>query len=176
MEEWKPINNLYSVSNEGRVRSEDRCSVDERGRVMFRKGKILTPGERKDGYLVVNISDGKNRKTERVHRLVACAFILNPNNLPWINHKYGNRKDNRVSEIEWCTPSMNNLHAFTVLNRAPVINKGAKNGYSKPILDFSTGIYYECAREASSALGIKQSTLSAMLRGQNPNFTSLKYC
>lgn len=68
-----------------------------------------------NGYKVVNI-DGK---TKLIHRLIGEAYIPNPFNLPIMNHKNGNKQDNALSNLEWCTYHHNNKHAFRVLGRKP---------------------------------------------------------
>ena len=95
-EEWKPVvgyEGLYKVSNQGRVRSLPRNSTS---------GKILKLKTNTDGYLLATLyKDGKS-KSYRVHRLVALAFIPNPNNLPEINHKSEEKWLNTVDNLEWC--------------------------------------------------------------------------
>lgn len=102
---WKPINGfegLYEVSNTGLVRSMDRVIVTKRGVKKPLKGKILKPNMN-DGYAYICLSkDGKELKY-KAHRLVAEAFIPNPDNLPYINHKNECKSDNRVENLEWCT-------------------------------------------------------------------------
>ena len=98
---------LYEVSNLGRVRSLD--SYDRLGR-LHKKGKILKPAIIKDGYLQVHLSKEGKKKTFMVHRLVAQAFIPNPEGLPIINHKDENPKNNRVENIEWCDYKYNSIY------------------------------------------------------------------
>jgi hypothetical protein len=100
MEIWKPISEyegLYWVSNEGRVRSIR---------------KILKPCNVAGGYLNVVLCVNNNKSRPRIHRLVAKAFIPNLNNKPDINHIDGNKLNNNVSNLEWCTKSENALHAY----------------------------------------------------------------
>ena len=102
MEEWRDIEGyegLYQISNLGRVKSFPRPTTP---------GGILKINKRKDGYCSVMLC--KNGKTKRfsVHRLVAQAFIPNPNNLPIINHKDENPSKNIVDNLEWCDYEYNN--------------------------------------------------------------------
>lgn len=80
--------------------------------------KFLKPGLNGAGYLFVNLrvctKPYPKYKMERVHRLIAKAFIPNPNNYPCINHIDGNKLNNNVSNLEWCTYSYNNIHALKI--------------------------------------------------------------
>ena len=100
-EEWLPIKDyedLYQVSNYGRVKSLER--IDSLGRTV--KERILKPINDKDGYQLVQLyKDGKG-KTFKIHRLVANAFIDNPNNLPQVNHIDEVKTNNHISNLEWC--------------------------------------------------------------------------
>ena len=104
---WKDIKDyegLYQVSNYGRVRSLDR--YDNVGR--SRKGSIMTVTDNGKGYRAISLSKNGARKTYKVHRLVAEAFIPNNDNLPQINHKDENRYNNHVDNLEWCSSKYNN--------------------------------------------------------------------
>lgn len=104
-EVWKNIEKYpgYQVSNLGRVRS---LNYRRTGQVM-----VLKPRKNNWGYLqVILCKDGK-QKTCTVHRLVAIAFIPNPDNLPCINHKDENKENNCVENLEWCSVAYNNTYA-----------------------------------------------------------------
>ena len=112
MEIWKPIPNYegyYEVSSMGRVRSVDKLIPHPRNKTMVlpRRGRILKPEFDKYGYPVVTFSVETKRKTFKVHRLVALAFIPNPNNLPQIDHINTKRYDNRPENLRWCTTQQN---------------------------------------------------------------------
>ena len=111
LEEWKPIvgyEGFYEVSTEGRVRSLPRATTH---------GGILKPILNNQGYASVHLSREGKDKIYRINRLVAQAFIPNPDGKPEVNHKNGVRDDNRVDNLEWATTSENNLHACRVLGR-----------------------------------------------------------
>lgn len=105
MEEiWKPIEecNDYYISNFGRIKSFKYDKVN---------GKIMKPSRTTKGYLQLDLQlDGRKRQNRvhlAVHRLVARAFIPNPDNLPQVNHKDENKENNHVNNLEWCTNEYN---------------------------------------------------------------------
>lgn len=119
MEEvWKDIKGfegLYQVSNLGRVRSLDRY-VDYGYSIAYRKGKIMKAGKISNGYMQVELTNGKKIIHALVHRLVAEAFIPNPYNLPQVNHKDEKTSNNSVDNLEWCT-SKENINYGTGIKR-----------------------------------------------------------
>lgn len=113
-EEWKqhPNHSLYIISNQGRVKRKGYTTTHDR----YWKERILTNIEHDDGYLAVNIlKDDGERQIVLVHRLVAETFIPNPNNLPEVNHKNGNKQYNLVNNLEWCTRNYNEQHSYDVI-------------------------------------------------------------
>lgn len=108
---WKDIKNyegFYQVSNLGRVRVLDRIvnSAIKNNPKVKRKGKILKPALKREYYQVMLMLNGQ-RKYVSVHRLVAQAFIPNPNNLPQVNHKDENKLNNCADNLEWCSSKYN---------------------------------------------------------------------
>ncbi len=127
-EEWKDIigyNGKYQVSNFGNVRSTDRYYRQDNGKGFesehLYKGKMLKPFYTERGYKRIGLSQKGKVKYYTIHKLVAMAFISNPNNLPQVNHKDGNKENNKVDNLEWCDSIYNNRHA-----RIMGLNKGNK--------------------------------------------------
>lgn len=114
--EWKPIKetDLYEVNNIGDVRN-------------IKTGRMMTKQIDKDGYVRYGLYyDGKQHRIP-AHRLVAFAFIPNPNNLPQVNHKDENKTNNCVYNLEWCTAAYNNTYGER-LKRISESNKGRVGG------------------------------------------------
>lgn len=157
MEEWRDIKGyegLYMVSNLGNVKSLNYLRNGKEG--------ILKPKEDRYGYMQVVIrKDGKN-KNYTVHRLVAQAFLPNPDNLPQVNHKDEDKTNNNVDNLEWCSPKYN-LNYGTRNKRAsekkikPVIGINEVSGL---ILEFPSTV------EAERQTGIANQNISACCRGR----------
>ena len=135
IEEWRPIEGyegLYEVSNTGRVRSLDRFIVDSLGHKRFYKGKVLIPVKSNLGYLFVGLYCNEKNKRYLVHRLVAQAFIENPDNLPEINHKDEDKTNNSVENLEWCTAKYNLSYGTrNIRRRETAIKNGSWTGLSR---------------------------------------------
>jgi len=111
---WKPIKGfegLYQISNFGRIISHPKTIICGLKKLKI-KSKVITNTKSRKGYLRAKLGDKDNRKNFLVHRLVAIAFIENPNNKPFINHKDGNKINNRFDNLEWVTTKENNIHAI----------------------------------------------------------------
>lgn len=149
-EKWRDIpkfEGMYQASNYGRIKSLKRA-----------KRKIMKQEVSNFGYLRIHLF---GHPKFFVHRLIAQAFIPNPNNKPFINHKNGIKTDNRTENLEWCTQSENRIHAFkTGLAKPNYAMKGRigiKNKASKPIVqltkDFEVVAHFVSAEDVYRVLG-----------------------
>lgn len=146
-----------------------------------------------NGYKSYAFSINGKMKRMLLHRLIAINFIPNPLNKPCVNHINGVKTDNSIENLEWCTYSENEYHAYKnglkngkVGVNNPMFGKKGKKHHSfgikkgpsksrKKVLDTSTGVIYSCPEEAAVFLGIKRGTLVSYLTGNDKNPTSLKY-
>lgn len=150
----------YQVSNLGRVRSVDRIITLIDGRRQFYKGKILTP--HKDGclYLQVKIRNGGTQRSKRVNRLVATAFLSNPDNLPHVAHIDGDRQNNIVTNLKWSTIK-DNMNDPLTIKRMSVAMSGKNNPRAKPVI--CDGIVFDYILECARYYNIPMATMSQWL-------------
>lgn len=109
-EEWRPVKGyeeLYEVSNTGRVRSLDKYVKNGHSSYRLHKGKVISLLKGEYGYIQVNLCCNRKMYKKYVHRLVAQAFIPNPDGLPQVNHKDEDKSNNCVENLEWCDAKYN---------------------------------------------------------------------
>lgn len=143
-ERWVDISEApgYKVSNLGRVRG---------------KHHLLSPSPDTIGHLqVIFMVDGK-RVCQRVHRLVAQAFIPNPHNLPVVNHIDGDKANNAAANLEWCTQEYNVWHMVNVLGRELK---------RKPVRCVETGKTYRSLAAASRDVGVSPQSIASVANHQ----------
>lgn len=175
VEEWRPIcgyEGLYQVSNLGRVKSL------KNNKGIYRE-KILIIGKNKDGYLQINLCKEGKMKTFRVHRLVANAFIENPNEYTTVNHIDENKENNCVDNLEWMNLSQQQRHGTCIKRRVEKIDwktKVANTDYKAIAEKQSKRVYqydkngklvaiWESTRECGRN-GYNQGNVAACCRGE----------
>lgn len=152
-EVWKEIelfDGRYEASSFGRIRNSKRKN-------------ILTPNTNKFGYERVGIRPvvGCRRKlTYSVHRLVAMTFIPNPDGKPQVNHVNGDKSDNKIENLEWCTCSENCKHKYDSL--------GQKQYNMKKVRCIETGEVFESMSKAAAKYETSQGAIGSMIRGLSP--------
>lgn len=169
---WKDIegyNGCYQVSNFGNVFVRESY-VQAWGGAQRKKPRILKSADNGHGYRYVTISVKNKRKNHYVHILVAKAFIPNPEEKPCVNHKNGNKKDNSVGNLEWCTYGENQAHAI----KTGLVRKGSEKVNAIKLYDFNNKRTYGTIREAANILNINYGTLKCGLR-QKKVFRGLSY-
>lgn len=170
-EAWKDIQGYegkYQVSNLGRIKSLDRYVPFGQNASRLRKleGKVLKLQPHQQGYSVVSLSKDSKISQYLVHRLVAEAFIPNPENKEMVNHKDGNKQNNNVTNLEWATRQENEDHAFRTglkkFNDAVhmhKMNEAAALVNGKRVRCIETGIIYRSKCEAGRLLGVDESSI-----------------
>lgn len=178
IEEWRPVvgfEGLYEVSSLGRIKTLSKTVV-RKGVCYNFKEKILKPQSYGNGYLKIGLHNNGHTKFLFVHRIVAQAFIPNPENKPCIDHINTIRNDNRVENLKWCTPKENRNNPITYqktldslkgIDRVNV-NKGMqlrdKQNASKRVYQYDlNGNYiksFDSVMEAARELGVKTKCIS----------------
>lgn len=180
---WKPIEGFinYQVSNSGKIKSHKRVRIGNnkagKNKLNGKKfnytvpEKILKPIQTSTGYLAVTLYNNKKIGNPiSIHRIIAKAFIPNPENKPQVNHKDGNKQNYDISNLEWVTISENSLHSYKVLGRQSwLIGKfGKKHPTSKPVnqLDIKGNFIrrWESGR-LTNALGFDSGSITRCCQG-----------
>lgn len=115
LEVWKEIKDFegyYKASSKGNVKSILRKIIRIDGKSKIFKGKILSASHNKRGYYNIKLYKENKCTTKNLHRIIAETFILNPEKLPEVNHKDGNKANCCVDNLEWCTSKENREHAY----------------------------------------------------------------
>jgi hypothetical protein len=167
MEVWKDIEGfegLYQISNYGRVRSVDRYII-HKGKTstwkQFKKGKIINPVLDDKGYYIVRLKKDK-KYHKKVHRLVAEHFLPRVEGKDYVNHKDGNKLNNHVDNLEWCTFLENIQHAYSM----------GLNTSNKPrrvqMLDLDGNVIREfySLHEAAREVGAEPTNIAKVCRGK----------
>lgn len=171
---WKPIvgfENEYEVSSQGRVRSLTKTVLARGGKTAVKKGQIRLLGYDKDGYLRLGLYRKQKGYYKRVNRLVATAFINNPENKPLVNHKNGIKVDNNVNNLEWATESENMRHAHDTGLKNSDHTKGEKCIFSKlkesDVIEIRKSYNKKTCnyKKLADKYQVSQGTISLLIRG-----------
>lgn len=146
---------LYSVSNLGRVYS-------------IRTGRYLKPGDNGHGYLHVGLHRSGKVSRLYLHRLVAMEFVPNPFKKSEVNHIDGNKTNNAANNLEWLTPSENQLHSRRVLSNWTGPPR-------KAVVCVETGAEFPSSHAAARALGIRQASISGVCLGKQKTAGKLHF-
>ena len=153
---------LYAVTNTGSVWSYPKNTNGNN------KGKWLKQSVDKNGYTYFTLFKGKKSKKHKAHRLVAQAFIPNRDNKSQVNHIDGDKTNNFIENLEWCSPNENTKHA--IQNNLIKLNKQAKltiDQASDICEAYGTGLFKQ--RELAECFNVCQTTISAVVRGKSVN-------
>ena len=152
MEVWLPIKEFpnYEVSSEGRVRNSD--------------GFILHPGINNLGYPVVSLSDGQRRYTRSVHRLVALAFYDTDGKSLVVDHIDGNKQNNHISNLEFCSSGENNSRAYKTGLKKPALQYDHPT--CKKVRVVETGKVYRSIAECARSIGANKRHITDCLHGR----------
>ena len=171
IEEWRDIKGYegrYQVSNLGMVRDLGAETVVHRlGGTHKRrlKPKLLTVSVSKTGYNTVSL----NGKTTKLHRIIAEAFIPNPDSLLIINHKNGVKTDNRLENLEWCTHAYNLQHAAHTLGTMNLIHP------MRRVVCLDTGKVYDSLAEAARDTGAREQNIWHVCNGHWHKTANLRW-
>lgn len=163
IEQWRPITDyygLYEASDLGRIRSVRRNTNTFVGR-------ILRPGKHSLGYHQVILYKDGGQRHHYIHRLVASAFIGECKDGEQVNHIDGNKKNNRLDNLEYVTPSENSLHAFAIGKSSQV---GERNSCAKltedKVLEVISLLGTMPQRKIGKLFGVNQSVISRISTGE----------
>lgn len=144
---------------------EGRYAITDEGQVWsyyLNDFMSLKPNDK--GYIYATLRKNGSQKRIAVHRLVAQAFIDNPNNLPEVNHKDEDKTNNNVSNLEWCTREYN-VNYGTAIERSTEAQR-QYHPTQRAVLCIETGVIYHSAQEASRQTGINNTSISKVCNGK----------
>lgn len=180
-EVWKDIvdyEGLYQVSNLGRVKSLKRKVYAGRNRMRWQYERILSNNKTNgNGYIVVSLNKESKSKNKYVHRLVAEAFLENPNNYKYINHKDQNTFNNNANNLDFCTAQYNSTYRDAHIKRGLKFRNNLVNSKKVYQLDENENIIKEfpSMAEASRELGTNHTSIYACINGKQKHAFGYKW-
>lgn len=169
-EDLKGYEESYQINDFGRIFTKRRLVGNQ-----IYYGRELIPQITKDGYLKVTLSKDGESKKFYLHRLVAIQFLDNPDNLPQVNHIDGNKLNNQVSNLEWCTKQENQNHAV----RTGLMQRGQNRPSAKLTEEQVLEIYklkgILKAQDIAKQYGVSKNTINCILRGSKWNYLYKQY-
>lgn len=165
MKQWAYVPDYYpsyQICSDGTVKSLKRQIKLKDGTLRWISERFLKPKNNGTGYQFVTLSKDGQTKNFYVHRLVASAFVENPENLPYVNHVDGNPINNIADNLEWVTHRQNVQHGYnTGLNT----NKGASHGFAVGVIDNELGMKFDTVKDWAEARGINYNSGRNVLNG-----------
>ena len=166
---YEPLLNYesrYLINILGQIESIERVSMSTgRQKIINIKKVVLKIQTHKQGYLYYRLWDGLKYKNYFIHRLLCVQFVPNPENKPYVNHKDGNKLNNNIENLEWCTSSENNSHA-----RKMGLNKGYGEGNRHSKLKEKQVIEIRksnlTSMELSTIYGVTKRTIEDIIKGR----------
>lgn len=168
----------YKVSSLTRVKRLYRESPTKDGKLKKLPERLMSQSNSL-GYMACSFRVGAHVKQRKVHRMIAEAFIPNPDNKPHINHINGDRSDNRIENLEWCTSAENAIHAFRVIKTRKSPFKGRTWGVHHPcnkkVKCDTLDIIFRSGSEAAKCVGLSISKVRRVLQGMYPHVDGLTF-
>jgi hypothetical protein len=168
---WRDVvgyEGIYLISNLGNLKSIDRIIRTKDGICSFRKGRDITIRKNNFGYYETRLYKNGKKKSAFLHRIIAEAFISNPNDLPQVDHINGDKRDNRIYNLRWVTRSQNMKAAYELR-----LCKNRRRN-RRQVIDTCTNKVYSSMLEAAKVNDIPYNAFKSLMYGVTKNNTCLQ--